>query len=219
MLFGNVFYRRMPGFFRWRCRPALQGEDHLAHLNLRSFFDLDFPDRARNRRRNFDDGFVGFQFHHRLSFGNFRARRNQQPHQVTLVDVFSQLGQPEFSCTGSPGRGRGRRCGGRATLNWDWRRGPGRRSWRLRRFRGSFGLGFRFGARAIFHGKDHLADLDLLSLFNANLFHRAGHRRRHLNHRLVGFQFHHRLAFSHVRAGRNHQPHQVALIDVLAEFR
>ena len=84
----------------------------------------------------------------------------------------------------------------------------------------SFRLG-RLGLRAhaILDREDHLTDFDLLSFFDANLFYRAGHGRRDFDHRLVSFQFHHWLAFSHVGARRNHQADKIALVNVLAEFR
>ena len=78
---------------------------------------------------------------------------------------------------------------------------------------------FDFRARAIFHGEDHLADFYLLAFFDANFFDRAGHRRWNFDDRLVGFQFHDRLAFGDARAERDHQPDQVALVNVFAEFR
>ena len=65
---------------------ALERENYLAHFDLRAFLNLDFFDRASHRRRNFHDRLVGFQFHHRLAFGDFRSRRNHEPHQVALID-------------------------------------------------------------------------------------------------------------------------------------
>ena len=78
VLFGDVLHRGVFRFFGLRGRATLQGENHLTHLDLRAFFDLDFLDRAGHGRRNFHHGLVGFQFHHRLAFGNLRAGRNHQ---------------------------------------------------------------------------------------------------------------------------------------------
>ncbi len=104
MLLGNMFDRSVLRFLRLRGSAAFQGEDHLANFDLGAFLDLDFLDRARHRRRNFHHRLVSFQFHHRLAFGNFRARRNHQPHQIALIDVLSQFRQPEFSRATGCGR-------------------------------------------------------------------------------------------------------------------
>ncbi len=61
---------------------------------------LNLLHRAGHRRRHFDHRLVGFQFHDRLAFGNFGARRNHQPHQIALIDVLAQFGQLEFGCAG-----------------------------------------------------------------------------------------------------------------------
>ncbi len=50
------------------------------------------------------------------------------------------------------------------------------------------------------------------------VFHHAVDGRRNFDDRFVGFQLHHWLAFGDFGAGRNHQAHQIALRDVLAEF-
>ena len=76
----------------------------------------------------------------------------------------------------------------------------------------------RLRRRAAFQREDHLADFYFLAFLDLDLFHCAGHRRRHFHHRLVGFQFHDRLAFGNFGAGRNHQPNQISLIDVLSQF-
>ena len=78
-------------------------------------------------------------------------------------------------------------------------------------------LGFR--ARSIFHGEDHLADFYLLAFLDANFIDRAAHGRWNFDDRLVGFQFHDRLAFGDARAERDHQPDQITLINIFAEFR
>ena len=226
VLFGNVFHWTVFQFFRWRGGATLQGENHLANFDLLAFFDPDLFHRAGHRRWNFDHGFFGLQFHHRLSFGNFRAGRNHEPHQVTLVDVFTQFRQSEFGSSSGRLRLRCRKTCRRTRF----RRLRRRRCWGLwnggRRFlgcrfwSGSCGPGgFSFCAGTVFDRENYLTNLDLLSLFNADFFHRTGHRRWNLDHGLVRFQFHHGLAFSNARTRRNHQPHQVALIDVLAEFR
>ncbi len=78
-------------------------------------------------------------------------------------------------------------------------------------------LGFR--ACSIFHGEDHLADFDLLAFLNANFVDRAGHGRWDFDDGLVGFQFHDGLALGDARAERDHQPHQITLVNIFAEFR
>ena len=81
----------------FRARAIFHREDHLADFDLLAFFDPNFLDCAGHRRWNFDDGLVGFQFHHRLAFGDAGARRNHQPHQITLIDVFAEFRKLEFS--------------------------------------------------------------------------------------------------------------------------
>ncbi len=72
--------------------------------------------------------------------------------------------------------------------------------------------------RAVIVGRKHdLADPDLVAFLNQDFFDGSTHRRRHFHDGLVGFEFHHRLALAHRRAGRNHQAHQVALFNVFAE--
>ena len=97
------------GFSGLTDSAAFQGENHLADFDFRAFLDLDIFNRARHRRRNFHHGLVGFQFHHRLAFGDLRARRDHQTHQIALIDVLAQLGQLEFSGTGRGWRGCRRR--------------------------------------------------------------------------------------------------------------
>ena len=108
-----------------------------------------------------------------------------------------------------PGFSHGR---GRSLCNWRWffRRRCGRR----------FGLdALHFRARAIFHREDHLADFYFLTFFDPDFLDRASYGRWNFDDGLVGFQLHHRLPFGDARAQRDHQPDQVALVDVFAEFR
>ncbi len=222
MLLGNVLDRSMPRLFRLGGRAPFQGENHLANFDFLAFFDPNLLDRAAYRRGNLHHGLVGFQFHHRLAFGDSRARGNHQPDKVALIDVFSQLRQSEFSRASCRWQGRGGRSGRGSNFPQAWCfgfRSRGRR-FLCRYFRLSLWLGeFNFGPSAIFDREDHLTNLHLLSFFDPDIHHRSGHRRRHLDHSLVGFQFHHGLAFGHAGARRNHQADKVALVNVLTEFR
>jgi hypothetical protein len=56
-----------------------------------TFFDADLVHRPADRGGNFDDRLVGFEFHHRLAFGDARAERNHQAYQIALRYVFAQL--------------------------------------------------------------------------------------------------------------------------------
>ena len=78
------------------------------------------------------------------------------------------------------------------------------------------GCGFRL--RPI-HREDHLSNFDLLALFHADLLHRPAHRRRHLDHRLVGFQLHDRLARVHFGSRLYHQAHEIALRNIFSQLR
>ncbi len=225
MLFGNVLNRSMLCLLRWRRRAAFQGEDHLADFYFLAFLDPNLFHRAGHRGWHLDDRFVGFQFHDGLAFGNFGARRNHQPYQIALIDVLAQLGQPEVRCA-SRGRSRSRRRCWRSLADRRRRRLRNRRRFFRGRFRGwglgPVGLGFDrlgFRSRPIFHGEDHLADFYLLAFLDANFVDRAGDGRRNLDDGFVGFQFHHGLAGGDAGAERDHQPHQVALVNIFAEFR
>ena len=95
-----------------------------------------------------------------------------------------------------------------------------------RRFRGrgfaldALGLGaLYFRARAVLHGKNHLADFYFLAFLDADFLDRTGYGRWNFDDCLVGLQLHHRLPFGDARTQRDHQPDQVALVDVFAEFR
>jgi len=81
-----------------------------------------------------------------------------------------------------------------------------------RRFLG----GLRSGS--IFDGEDDLSHAQLVAFSYPNFSDGAAHRRRHLYHRLVGFEFHHGLALGNASAGLDHQADQVAALDVLAQF-
>ena len=61
--------------------------------------------------RNFDHGFVGFEFHDGLAFGNGRAGRDQQAHQIAGVDVLAEFGEFELAWRQRQQRRSG--CGGR----------------------------------------------------------------------------------------------------------
>ena len=222
VLFGNVFDRSVFRLFRLRRRPAFQGEDHLADFDLvpsLTLISLTVPvteDGTSTTALSVSSSMTGWPSETFVP-GEIISRTRSpwsmfSPNSGKLNSVAPAA--PEAGAgSGAAERSSGVTADGAAA----WR---ARHGFAARSFRGSFGLGgFDFGARAIFHGKDHLANFDLLAFFNPNFFYRAGHGRRDFDHGLVGFQFHHRLAFSDARAGRNHQPHQIALVDVLAEFR
>ena len=189
-------------------------------------FDPNLFDHAADRGGNFDHGFVGFQFHHRLAFRNLGAGRNHEAHEIALRDVLSEFGQFEFSWAGS-------RNGGAAAAAE--RSGGCRVRWaaasvavarlKLRQQPAALWAAFAGeGARATLPAPFSKVKITWPTLiFSPSLtrisFTDAAHRRRHFDDRLVGFQFHHRLAFGDGRAGRNHQPDEVSLIDVFAEFR
>ena len=205
---------------------ALQRKDDLANFDLLTLFDLDLAHHAADRGRNFDNGFVGFEFHDRLTFRNARARRDHQPQQIAGVDVFSQFRQLELA-----GRGRSRRCRSLLRLrcncggwlrwgcgNWTWG------NWIWGNYAGLRGRFFLFRSRrrscsgSVFHSEDDLSHPQLVAFFYADFPDGARHRRRHFHNRLVGLELHHRLAFGDAGARLDHQANQVAALDVLAQF-
>src|SRR5580704_12003154 len=215
-MFGSLCLRRSRTFER---------EDNVANFNLVALLHVDFFDDSADRGGYFDHRFIGFKFHHRLAFGNLEARRNHEPDEIALGDVFSEFGQFEFGGT------RGRRADN-APLSLDYCRSGLRRWFDRACFSGRscrsslLCFGFlrgrgrpRYATRAVLEGEDHLPNFDLLAFFNANLFHHAAYGGWHFDDGLVGFQFHHSLALRDGRAGRNHQADEVPLVDVFAEFR
>ena len=97
VLSGDVFdggVARAGG--RWSSGSAFEREDDLSDFYLFAFFDFYFFDHAADRRWNFDDGLVGFQFHHRLAFGNFRAGSDHEADEIALRNVFAEFGESEF---------------------------------------------------------------------------------------------------------------------------
>jgi hypothetical protein len=54
-------------------------------------YDVNLFYRARDRGRDLDYGFVGFEFHHGLAFGDAGAGGDHQPDEFPLVDVFTEL--------------------------------------------------------------------------------------------------------------------------------
>src|ERR1019366_5615349 len=181
LLSGDVFDRFVPANrFRLSRDAALQREDDLANFDLLTLFDLDLAHYAADRGRNFDHGFVGFEFHHRLAFGNALSWRDHQPHQIAGVDVLAQFGQLELA-----GRGGGRR---RLTL-WLRRRD---RHGRCRGcdYGGSGGLdggnysglrgGFRSGrcssSCSVFDGEDDLPHAQRVAFSYADFSDRARYR-------------------------------------------
>ena len=98
-LSGDVLYGlagRLCGFGLRRA-SALQGEDHLADFDLLAFLYLYFVDDSADRGRNLDDGFVGFEFHHGLAFGNFGAGRDHQANEIALRNIFAKFLQAKFA--------------------------------------------------------------------------------------------------------------------------
>ena len=93
-----------------------------------------------------------------------------------------------------------------------------RRLFSLRRFRFLRG-GLRRLRRATVDREHHLADVDLLSLLDLHLFHRAGDRRGNFDGRLVGLELENRLVFGDRVPGLDQHPDDVARRDVLAELR
>src|SRR5580692_10184036 len=226
LLSGHVLDWNMPGALCLRRGRTFEREDNVANFNLVALLYVDFFDDSADRGGYFDDRFIGFKFHHRLAFGDLDARRNHEPDEIALGDVFAEFGKLELGWAG------GRGGASNAPLSLDYRR-SGLRRWLDRAcFRGRscrsslLCFGFlrrrgcpRYATRAVLEGKDHLANFDLLAFFNANLFYDAAHGGGHFDDCLVGFQFHHSLALRDGRAGRNHQTDKVPLVDVFAEFR
>ena len=63
----DVLHRVMPDVVPAPPLP-LPGKDQLPDFDLLALFDFDLFHYSAHRRRNFDHRFVGFQFHHRLTF-------------------------------------------------------------------------------------------------------------------------------------------------------
>ena len=79
--------------FAWLNQPrdcATDGDDR---AGLRG----DAGEHAVAGRFNFDDRFVGLKLHHWLALSHRRTGCNHQAHQVTLMNVFAEFGQFEFS--------------------------------------------------------------------------------------------------------------------------
>ena len=207
---------------------AFEGEDDLSDFYFFAFFYFYFFDHATDRGRHFDDGFVGFQFHHRLALGNFGAGRDHEADEITLRNVFAEFGEGEFGgglsrrAAFAPFRrrrgrrwlGSGLRCGSLGGFDRCGLRG-GLRFWRGG-LRGRLGRGFRSGS--IFDGEDYLADFDLVAFFDANFLHGSGHGRRYFEDGFVGFEFHDRLAGADRRARGDHEAHEVALFDIFSQL-
>ena len=72
--------------------------------------------------------------------------------------------------------------------------------------------------RAALKREDDLSDFDLFALLNSNFLDYSSHGGWNLDDSFVSFELHHWLAVRDFGARRNHQPHEVALFDVLAKF-
>jgi hypothetical protein len=70
-----------------------------------------------------------------------------------------------------------------------------------------------------FKREDDLADSHLLAFFDFDFAHNPADARWNFDDGLIGLQFHNRLAFRNPGAGGNHEPNQVAGINVLPQFR
>ncbi len=126
MLAGEVLDGSMFGLLCRLGRTTFEGKDDLANFDLLALLDENVFHHAGDGRRNLDDGFVGFEFHHRLTFGDFGAGRNHEANQIALIDVFAEFGEGEFGASGRVSR-RGEREQGRGSLQ---RRGI--RPWQVR---------------------------------------------------------------------------------------
>jgi hypothetical protein len=64
-----------------------------------------------------------------------------------------------------------------------------------------------------------LADFDLLALLDEDVLYRPTDARGNFDDSLIGLELNDGLPFGDSRAGRNHQPNQIALMYVLAKLR
>src|SRR5207244_1119877 len=77
LCFGRLgFCNFLFGSFGSCSGPVLNCEDDLADFDFLSLFYANVFYGAAYGRRNLDNGFVGFEFHHWLAFGNVRPRRD-----------------------------------------------------------------------------------------------------------------------------------------------
>lgn len=72
--------------------------------------------------------------------------------------------------------------------------------------------------RAVLHRENNLADLDLLALLDEDVFHSSADARGDFDHSFIGLELNDGLTFGDSRAGRDHQPHQIALMYVLTKL-
>src|SRR3989442_206923 len=80
-------------------------------------------------------------------------------------------------------------------------------------------LRVRLRSRTRFEGEYHLPDLDGVTLLHQDIFNSSSERRRYFDHGFVSLKLHDGLTFGDGGAGRDHQAHQVSLMNVFAEFR
>ena len=77
-------------------------------------------------------------------------------------------------------------------------------------------LGLRGGSGGpAFQCKNQLPNFNLFAFFNFDFFNYAVNRRGNFNYCFIGFQLHYGLAFRNLSSRRNHQPHQISLMNVL----
>src|SRR5438445_5093395 len=216
MLSGNVVDGILLHRLGLQCCVTFKGEDDLSDLDLLTLLYPNFLHYSAHARWNFHDSLVGFEFHDWLAFGNLSAGRDHQADEITCFDLFAKFRKSEFC-----GRRRRRRSLAALALRlrslcWFllrclWLRWLGLG---FRNFRFSFG----FCSSTVLNCEDDLADFDFLAFFYPNVFYRAAYGRGNLDNGFVGFEFHHWLAFGDACARRDHETHEVALFDVLAEF-
>ena len=92
LLSADVLDRFMLAWrFDGRDRSTFEGEDDLSNFYFFAFFDFDFFDDACNARWDFNDRFVGLEFHDRLTFGHVCAGRDHKADEVSGVDVLAEF--------------------------------------------------------------------------------------------------------------------------------
>ena len=75
------------------------------------------------------------------------------------------------------------------------------------------------GGRTWLKRENQLPDFDLVTLRHVNALNDAAEGRWDLDHSFFRLKFHDRLAFRNLRTRRNHQPNEIPLMNVFAQFR
>ena len=237
---------RVPGLGEVFCRFAAH-TTHRYALDLAPFRKIRqlWPDEVSRPRRRLDGRDGSGQYSFRVSLDVVFVDTSAGPRTFHLIDVEAQFAcQAAYVGRGWDGRA----VFGPGNLSQLHRHGESRRllsrligrqrllfrfslrpNCRLECKPGSVlsgnvfhgcGCGRSFGCRraSTLEGEDHLSDFNLLAFFNFYFLDHASDRRGHFDDCFVGFEFHHGLAFRHVCARGDHEPHQVALRDVFTEF-